>query len=84
AFEELIDVIVANYNATPHVALGTLSPLQFLQKRSRAAFEFGPDTDEQDALELCTVVVPLIVHGNRSTGVVPHVNYKYVRYRGAG
>jgi hypothetical protein len=84
AFEELIDVIVANYNVTPHVALGTQSPLQFLQSQPRAAFEFGPGTDDQDAAELCTVVLPLVVHGNRSTGVVPHVNYMYVKYRGAG
>lgn len=84
AFEELIDVIVANYNVTPHVALGTLSPLQFLQSQPRAAFEFGPGTDDQDAAELCSVVLPLVVHGNRSTGVSPHVNYMYVKYRGAG
>ncbi len=84
AFEELIDVIVANYNATVHPALGSLSPLQFLQSQPRAAFEFSPDGGEHDADELCTILVPLVVHGNRSQGVVPHVNYKYVKYRGAG
>ena len=83
-FEELIDVIVANYNATPHPALGSLSPLQFLQNHPRSAFEFSPESGAEDADELCTVVAPLVVHGNRAQGVVPHVNYKYVKYRSAG
>lgn len=81
AFEELLDVIVANYNATPHSALGTQSPLQFLQTQPPSAFEFAPLSGEQDADDLCTVVVALIVHGNKSQGVLPHVNYKYVKYR---
>lgn len=84
AFEELVDVIVANYNATVHPALGSLSPLQFLRIQPQAAFEFSPDTGEQDADALCTTLTPLVVHGNRSQGVAPHVNYKYVKYRGVG
>ncbi|MGQ5369381.1 hypothetical protein ACULLZ_00500 [Xanthomonas arboricola pv. corylina] len=84
AFEELIDVIVANYNATVHPALGSLSPLQFLQSQASSAFDFSPDTGAQDADELCTVMAPLVVHGNKSQGVVLHVNYKYVKYRSAG
>ncbi|MDQ7310576.1 hypothetical protein [Stenotrophomonas sp. Sm10] len=84
AFEELLDVIIANYNATPHPALGSLSPLQFLRSQPCSAFAFCPDGAEQDAADLCTVLVPLVVHGNKSQGVVPHVNYKYVKYRGPG
>jgi len=83
AFEELLDVIIANYNATPHPALGSLSPLQFLRSQPCSAFAFCPDGAEQDAADLCTVLVPLVVHGNKSQGVVPHVN-KYVKYRGPG
>ncbi|MBN5189446.1 hypothetical protein JY433_03460 [Stenotrophomonas maltophilia] len=83
AFEELLDVIIANYNATPHPALGSLSPLQFLRPQPCSAFAFCPDGAEQDAADLCTVLVPLVVHGNKSQGVVPHVN-KYVKYRGPG
>lgn len=84
AFEELLDVIIANYNATPHPALGSLSPLQFLRTQPCSAFAFSPDVAEQDAADLCTVLVPLVVHGNRPQGVMPHVNYKYVKYRGPG
>lgn len=81
AFEELLDVIIANYNATPHPALGDLSPLQFLQAQGPKAFSFMSDTADEDASEMCSVLVPLVVHGNRSEGVMPHVNYMYVRYR---
>lgn len=80
-FEELLDVIIANYNATPHPALGDLSPLQFLQMQAPLAFDFMPDTAEADASDMGSVLVPLVVHGSRSDGVMPHVNYMYVRYR---
>lgn len=81
AFEELLDVIIANYNATPHAALGDLSPLQYLQMQSPKIFAFMPDTAEEDASEMGRVLVPLTIHGNRREGVMPHVNYMYVRYR---
>jgi hypothetical protein len=80
-FEELLDVIIANYNATPHPELGNLTPLQFLQMQRQRAFDFVPDSGEQDAIDMGSVVVPLEVHGNRAEGVLPHVNYLYVRYR---
>ncbi|AWV07271.1 hypothetical protein [Marilutibacter maris] len=80
-FEELLDVLVANYNATPHPALGSLSPLQFLQMQTPRAFDFSLPDPEKDAREMGSVLVPVVVHGNRKTGELPHVNYLYVRYR---
>lgn len=80
-FEELLDVIIANYNASPHPALGSLSPLQFLQMHPPRGFDFTPETAERDAVEIGTVVVSLTVHGNRQEGIPPHVFYKYSRYR---
>ncbi len=80
-FEELLDVIIANYNATPHPALGELTPLQFLQMQQRRAFDFAPDSGRDDAAAMSSVLIPLVVHGNRDRGVMPHVNYAYVRYR---
>lgn len=81
-FEELLDVIIANYNATPHPALGDLTPLQFLQMQRPRAFDFRSDTGEADAVDMGSVLIPLVVHGNRQQGVMPHVNYAYTRYRG--
>lgn len=80
-FEELLDVIIANYNASPHPALGNLSPLQFLQMYPPRGFDFTPANAEKDAEEMGTVVLSLPVKGNRDEGVMPHVNYLYARYR---
>lgn len=80
-FEELLDVLVANYNATPHPALGSLSPLQFLQMQTPRAFALSLPEPEKDAREMGSVLVPVVVHGNRKTGELPHVNHLYVRYR---
>jgi transposase InsO family protein len=80
-FVELLDVIIANYNASPHPALGNLSPLQFLQMRPPRAFDFMPSTAEKDAKAMASVLVPLVVRGNKKEGDLPHVNYMYARYR---
>lgn len=80
--EELIDVIVANYNATPHPALGDLSPLQFLQQRAkRDICLYQPSDTAQCAADMNSIVVPLTIVGSKKTGTLPHVNYAYVRYR---
>jgi transposase InsO family protein len=80
-FEELLDVIIANYNASPHPALGNLSPLQFLQMHKPRGFDFTPSTAGKDAVEMASTLVPLKVQGNRKTGVLPFVHYMYARYR---
>lgn len=81
--EELLGVIIANYNATPHPALGHLTPLQFLQMHKRRAFDFvsHSETASHDADDMASVLVKLRVCGDRKRGVVPHLNYMYVRYR---
>jgi transposase InsO family protein len=80
--DELIDVIVANYNATPHPSLGDLSPLQYLQQRSTQALWFYQPSDaETCSADMNSILVSLRVNGNKKTGVLPHVNYAYVRYR---
>lgn len=81
--EELLGVIIANYNATPHPALGHLSPLQFLQTHKERAFDYiaHQDTASNDADEMTSVLVPIRVCGNKKRGVVPHLNYMYARYR---
>lgn len=80
--EELIDVIVANYNATPHPALGSLSPLQYLQMRSqKLGWSYTPGDREVGAREMGSVLMPVAVKGNYKDKVMPHVNYLYVKYR---
>jgi hypothetical protein len=79
--EELLDVIIANYNATPHPALGNLSPLAFLKSKTPSPFEFTPDTPREDALDMASVLVSLTVRGDKSRGKLPYVSYLYVDYR---
>jgi hypothetical protein len=80
--DELMDVIIANFNATPHPAHGHLSPLQYLQRANgHELWCYEPGDGETLAEDMDTIFVPLIVHGNRESGVPPHVNYAYVRYR---
>lgn len=80
--EQLLDVIVANYNASPHPALGSLSPLQFLQMRAQSLGWSYTPTDRADmARDMGSVLVPLKVHGNFEKKIMPHVNYMYVKYR---
>lgn len=80
-FEELLDVIIANYNASPHPSLGNLSPLQFLQMHRPRGFDFTPSTGEKDAERMGSVLVSLPIKGSKSRHVMPHVNYQYARYR---
>jgi hypothetical protein len=80
-FEELLDVIIANYNASPHPALGNLSPLQFLQMYPPRGFDFTPASAEKDAQAMGSVLVSLPIKGDRDKGIMPHVNYLYARYR---
>lgn len=82
--EELLDVIVANYNATPHPALGSLSPLQFIQMRGHnLGWAYSPADGDAQAREMGSVLVPVTIKGNYETKVMPHVNYLYVKYRSA-
>lgn len=80
--EELIEVIITGYNATPHPSLGTITPLQYLQLNGGdKAWFYEAEDNENCAAEVSSIIVPVTVRGNQKTGEVPHVNYAYVKYR---
>ncbi|WP_353214947.1 hypothetical protein [Salinisphaera hydrothermalis] len=84
-FEELIDVVISTYNASPRSDLGGQTPIESLEQactdqiclrhlspldRDRSSFfESGED---------------LYVHGDLKSGVRPYVNWCYARYKGPG
>lgn len=78
--EELIDVLIANYNATPHSALGYRSPLDylgFLCSKPSAALRYADSTSVQGILSYrkkCRV------NGNLKEGKSPYVNFESARY----
>lgn len=78
---ELLDVIIANYNATPHHGIGYRTPLaqmNFLCKDKNASHIRNADPQQVARLgatrKLCTL------HGGASTGRRPHFNFENARY----
>jgi hypothetical protein len=77
--EELLDTLVANYNATPHSGLGFRSPLeqlQFLAPPSSPLRRADPDAVRRmvGLRRLCTVL------GGAKTGRRPYFNFANARY----
>lgn len=77
--EELLDTLIANYNATPHSGLGFRSPLAQLQFRVPASAPVrhaDPDAVRRmvGVRRLCTVL------GGAKTGRRPHFNFASARY----
>ncbi|WP_434668225.1 hypothetical protein P5W99_36975 [Paraburkholderia sp. A3BS-1L] len=78
--EELLDVLVANYNATPHSGIGNRTPLayaKFLYQHSQQTLRRA-DPAVVDAL--LSIRKRCIVRGGAQTGRVPFVEFYYGRY----
>ncbi|WP_322067296.1 integrase core domain-containing protein [Burkholderia ubonensis] len=78
--QELLDTLIANYNATPHSGLGYRSPLEQLQ-RLTAEDAWKPRVADPDAVrrmvgvrKLCTLL------GGVKAGRRPHFNFANARY----
>lgn len=78
--EDLIDVLIANYNATPHTSLGYRTPLQFLEyATNRPDFSFRYADPEQVSL-LLSLRKKCKVQGGVQEGRAPYVNFENARY----
>ncbi|MGF6372867.1 hypothetical protein OKW40_005683 [Paraburkholderia sp. RAU6.4a] len=78
--EELLDVLVANYNATPHSGVGNRTPLayaKFLYQHSQQTLRRA-DPAVVDAL--LSIRKRCIVRGGARTGRAPFVEFYYGRY----
>jgi hypothetical protein len=78
--EELLDMLVANYNATPHSGIGNRTPLayaKFLYQHSQQTLRRA-DPAVVDAL--LSVRKRSIVRGGAQTGRAPFVEFYYGRY----
>jgi len=78
--EELLDVLIANYNATPHSGIGYRSPLEFLRymiQKEGTELQYA-DSDAVQAMlsyrQLC------IVRGGLKEGKKPYVNFVGVKH----
>jgi len=80
--EELLDVLIANYNATPHTALGNRSPLQYLGfVASRGDLELRY-ADPNSVQSILSYRKKCIVRGGVAEGRRPYVNFEGARYSG--
>lgn len=78
--EELLDVLIANYNATPHEGIGRRTPLSyanFLYQHSGLSFRHA---DRQVIDALFSVRKRCIVRGGAQAGRAPYVEFHYARY----
>jgi hypothetical protein len=78
--EEVIDVLLANYNVSPHGAIGQRSPvsyLRFLVEKNQVELERA---DSEKVSHMMTHSAQVRVKGSLAKGVRPYINFKYVRY----
>ncbi|HBB89504.1 MAG TPA: hypothetical protein DC047_18015 [Blastocatellia bacterium] len=81
--QELTDVMIAQYNAAPHSALGGRSPLEYLRyftDRDDFLLRTVPERDRHN-LSLLNFSTTRVVRGNVKKGTAPYVEYLGVRYR---
>lgn len=81
--QELTDVMIAQYNGTPHSSLGGRSPLEHLRYFTDREDFFLRTLPEQERnnLSLLNFNTTRVVRGNVERGTAPYVEYMGVRYR---
>lgn len=77
---ELLDVLIANYNATPHSSLGYRSPLQMLDFYASMAKLPNRHADPSSVQALLSVRKLCIVRGGYQEGRRPYVNFMGASY----
>lgn len=81
---DLLDVIVAEYNATPHRGLGGRSPLEACKEylepsRPRILLRPLPEASMM-VPDLGVMTVVCTVRGNQKAGIRPYVQWEHARY----
>lgn len=77
--EELLDVLIANYNATPHSGIGHRAPLAY----ARFLYQHSDSLRHADVAEieaLFSIRKCCVVRGGAHTGRAPFVEFYYARY----
>ena len=78
--EELLDVLIANYNATPHTGLGHRSPLEYIQFICSRPDVSLRRADANSVQGILTYRKKCHVNGNLKEGRKPYVNFEGARY----
>lgn len=78
--QELLDVLIANYNVTPHSGLGYRSPLAQLDHLYEHRKEPVRHALAQDVVRMVGVRKLCTLHGGAHSGRRPHFNFANARY----
>jgi hypothetical protein len=75
-----LDVMLANYNATPKTSLGGRTPLEYLEYLCEHHQCWPRLADQYEVGRLLAVRRIVVVRGNPVRGRRPHINFSGVRY----
>lgn len=80
--EDVIEVVLADYNGEPHTGLGGRTPLEAMQFQLTRGEELLRTLPIVRRGTLCLLQEARVVtiRGNVSRGERPHINFEYVRY----
>lgn len=82
ALEDLMDVMVANYNITPHSGLQDRTPREAFESYFEAnGWYFASTRTAEDAEKLTEIRTYVTIRGYRRDGKPPAVRWKGARYR---
>lgn len=79
--EELADVIIAEYNNTPHFGLSNITPLEALKQRIERGMHINvlPES-KRDEFLFFTTKIQRVIRGDVNGGRRPFIHYEGVRY----
>ena len=83
--DELLDVCIANYHASPHAGLGDRTPLEALAQsivQERGALRMLPELYQRN-LHLLQPPYTCTIRGNPRRGVRPYISFYNARYSSA-
>jgi putative transposase len=79
--EELTDVLIAEYNASPHEGNSNLSPLEVFEQRvARGMTILQLPEEKRNEITFFSLTVTRRVNGSEKNGRRPFINYEEVRY----
>lgn len=78
--EDLIDILIANFNGTPHSSIGYRTPLAYLSYLCEAQCCWPRQADPDDVSRVLNVFKTVTVRGGVENGRRPYIHYLGVKY----
>ncbi|MEM5029789.1 hypothetical protein AB6L51_09315 [Bacillus altitudinis] len=79
--EEVTEVLIANYNATPNEGVNNLTPLEVLEQRlSRGMSVRKISEEKRNEVVFFHMKVERTIQGNKVKSRKPHINFEGVKY----